>query len=324
MQTNRKVGDWNVSAMGLGCWAIGGPFWQDNEPKGWGEVDDRESKRAIQAGIAAGINFFDTADVYGAGHSERVLASALQGKREKVVIASKFGLTFDEQSKQITGENAEPAYIEAAVEASLKRLDTEWIDLLWFHLNGYPAENAAAVADTLETLVAKGKIRKYGWSTDFPENAEVFSRYPNCAGFEFEYNVLKQSDMMPFCDDKKLAAVVRGPLAMGLLSGKYGKDSKISNTDVRSENPEWLSYFRDGKPVADWLAKFEAIREVLTENGRTPTQGALGWLWAASPLTIPIPGFRNVKQVEELAGALQFGALEPKQMDEINQLLDRH
>ena len=170
-----------VSAMGLGCWAIGGPFWRGDTPVGWGEVDDDESIRAIHRALDLGVTFFDTADVYGAGHSERVLARALKGVRESVVIATKFGNVFDEATKQITGSDASPAYIKRACEASLRRLETDYIDLYQFHLNGYEAGKGAKVRDTLEALVAEGKIRAYGWSTDFPDRARVFAEGDHCA-----------------------------------------------------------------------------------------------------------------------------------------------
>ncbi|AJQ96309.1 aldo/keto reductase [Gynuella sunshinyii] len=321
MQMTRRMGDWDVSALGLGCWAIGGPFWAGTEPKGWGDVDDDESIRAIHAGLEAGINFFDTADVYGAGHSERLLGKAIAQHRSKIIIASKFGNTFDEPSRQMLGQNAEPAYIENAVEASLKRLNTDYIDLLWFHLNDYPAEQAYQVAEALESLVTKGKILKFGWSTDFPARAEVFAGFPNCIGYEFEFNVLTPSSMMSFCEQKQLAAVIRGPLAMGLLSGKYDDTSQISVKDVRSVNPDWMGYFRDGKPKPELLQKFDALRSILTSHNRTPVQGALAWLWKRSELTIPIPGFRSVQQVNELAGAMEAGPLTDDQMTAVDEIL---
>ena len=135
-----------VSALGFGCWAIGGPFWVGTQPLGWGEVSDEESIRAIQRSLELGVNFFDTADVYGAGHSERVLAKALslalKGERDRVVIATKFGNVFDETSKQITGSDASPAYIRAACEASLRRLETEYIDLYQLHTGDLDLEAA--------------------------------------------------------------------------------------------------------------------------------------------------------------------------------------
>ena len=114
------------------------------------------------------------------------------------------------------------------------------------------------------------------------------------------------------------------PLAMGLLTGKYTAETKPSADDVRGEkSPEWMKYFTEGKPNPEWLAKRDAIREILTSNERTVAQGALAWLWARSPQTIPIPGFRTVKQVEENTRAMDFGPLRPEQMREIAKLLER-
>ena len=113
-------------------------------------------------------------------------------------------------------------------------------------------------------------------------------------------------------------------LAMGLLSGKYTVNSKPSIDDVRGEkSPEWMKYFKDGKPSLEWMKKREAVQEILTSHGRTLSQGALAWLWARSEKTLPIPGFRTVAQVEENCGAMQFGALTVEQMNEIETLLNR-
>src|SRR5512136_272865 len=121
-----------VSALGMGCWAIGGPFWSGETPLGWGEVDDDESIRAIHAALDRGVNFFDTANVYGAGHSERVLGRAVAGRRSQVVIATKFNAVFDETTRQVTGSDTSPEGIRSACEASLRRLGTDYIDLLQF------------------------------------------------------------------------------------------------------------------------------------------------------------------------------------------------
>src|SRR4051812_3723959 len=155
-----------VSPIGFGCWAIGGPHWRNGDPIGWGEVDDDESVAAIRAAFDAGITFFDTADVYGCGHSERVLARALQGRRDDVLIATKFGFTYDEDRRESPGRDASPTYIRQACEASLRRLQTDVIDLYQFHLGDADLETAAAVRDTLEELVDDGRISAYGWSTD--------------------------------------------------------------------------------------------------------------------------------------------------------------
>lgn len=314
-----------VSALGMGCWAIGGPFWAGETPVGWGKVDDEESIRAVHRALELGVNFFDTADVYGAGHSERVLARALAGRRQEVVIATKFSNRFDENTKQITGSSAAPDYIRQACEASLRRLDTEYIDLYQFHWSDYPAEQAREVADTLETLVAAGKIRAYGWSTDSPERAGVFAERPNCVAIQHQINVLDDNPaLVAICEEFNLASINRGPLAMGLLTGKFSTGATLPIDDVRGRHsPEWMGYFKNGQANPLWLKKLEAVREILTSEGRTLAQGALAWLWARSQQTLPIPGFKSIAQVEENCAALHHGPLAAEQMREIDGLLGR-
>jgi aryl-alcohol dehydrogenase-like predicted oxidoreductase len=314
-----------VSAMGLGCWAIGGIFWRGKTPVGWGAVDDEESIRALQRGLELGVNFFDTADVYGAGHSERVLARAFAGKRDKVVIATKFSNQFDETTKQITGSSVEPNYIRQACEASLRRLNTDYIDLYQLHQGDCPTNKAGKIIETLEALVTEGKIRTYGWSTDDPERARVFAKGANCSAVQLQLNVLDDNaELIAVCEEFNLGALNRGPLAMGLLTGKYNATTEVSVDDVRgSRSPAWMKYFKEGKANPEWLAKLDSIREVLTSNGRTLAQGALAWLWGRSETTLPIPGFRTVAQVEENCGALHLGALNADQMQQIETILER-
>jgi aryl-alcohol dehydrogenase-like predicted oxidoreductase len=312
-----------VSALGMGCWAIGGPFWDGETPLGWGQVDDAESIRAIHAALDQGVSFFDTANVYGAGHSERVLGRALARRRQQVVIATKFSTLFDETTRQVTGSDTSPPGIRRACEASLRRLNTDYIDLYLFHDNGFPAEEAVTVRETLEALLQEGKIRAYGWSTDFSDRAEIFAQGPGCTAIELQLNVLDDNpDVISVCERRNLAAINRGPLAMGLLTGKYSAETKASADDVRGEkSPEWMKYFAGGRPSPEWLARRDAIRDILTSDGRTVAQGALAWLWARSPQTIPIPGFRTVGQVQENTGAMEYGPLGPEQMQEIAGLL---
>jgi len=328
MTFKRKLGrsGIEVSALGMGCWAIGGPFWEKGTPHGWGEVNDEESLHAIQRALDLGVNFFDTANVYGAGHSERILGKAFAGKRQDVVIATKFNALFKEATREVTGSSCAPADIRSACEDSLRRLDTDYIDLYQFHDNGYPADKAEPVRETLEELVKEGKIRGYGWSTDFPDRAEVFAQGEHCATIQLELNVLDDNpNVIAICEKYDLAAINRGPLAMGLLTGKYTASTQPSADDVRGEkSPEWMKYFKDGKPSPEYLKKIEAVREILTSDGRTLPQGALAWLWGRSEQTLPIPGFRTVKQVEENCGAMEFGPLNKDQMQEINSLLGRN
>lgn len=315
-----------ISALGMGCWAIGGPFFEKGTPLGWGEVDDEESMRAIRCALELGINFFDTANVYGAGHSERVLGKTLAGRRNEVVIATKFNALFDEAAREVTGSSCAPADIRKACEDSLRRLNTDYIDLYQFHNGGYPADQAVPVRDTLEELVKEGKIRAYGWSTDLADRAEVFAQGPNCTSIQLQLNVLDDNpEVIAVCEKHDLAAINRGPLAMGLLTGKYSSSTQPSTDDVRGEkSPGWMKYFKDGKPSPEWLGKMEAVREILNSDGRTLAQGALAWLWARSEKTIPIPGFRTVQQVEENCGALRSGPLAKDQMAEIETILERN
>jgi aryl-alcohol dehydrogenase-like predicted oxidoreductase len=325
-ETTRPLGRSSiaVSAMGFGCWAIGGPAWLDGKPIGWGEVDDAESIRAIHRALDLGVTFFDTAPVYGAGHSERVLGRALAG-RGGIVVATKFGLHIDEAGRRMTGIMSEPdpAQIRAECEASLRRLNREAIDLFLCHPSELGIEHAHAVRDVLETLVADGLIRAHGWSTDDPDGAAIWAAAPHCAAVEHELNLVSDApEMLGLCDREELASVNRSPLAMGLLTGKFRNDSRLSGDDVRGDEPAWMKWFAGGQPKPEFLARVESVREVLTSGGRTPAQGALAWIWARSGRTIPIPGFRTVAQVEENAGALRFGPLTAMQMAEIAALLD--
>ncbi len=314
-----------VSAVGLGCWAIGGPFYRGETPVGWGIVDDTESIRAVQRALDLGVTFIDTSNVYGAGHSERVLAKALAGMRSQVVLATKFGNLFNEDTRQVTGADASPASIRRQCEDSLRRLGTDFIDLYQFHLGGYDLDQAVEVREALEGLVKDGLIRWYGWSTDDVQRAHFFAEGAHCTAVQHQINVLTDApEMLDFCRQANLASVDRGPLAMGLLTGKFKPETTLGIDDVRgAKSPDWMAFFKNGRPNPEWYQKVEAIREILTSGGRTMAQGALAWLWARSPLTVPIPGFRTVAQVEDNAGAMRFGPLAPEQMKEIDALMGR-
>lgn len=306
-----------VSAVGLGCWAIGG--------SGWVDVHDDESIRGIQRAFELGVTLYDTANGYGEGRSERVLGQALAGKRQQVVIATKFTYDFDEETGEYFGERIKPDEIRSQCEASLRRLQTDYIDLYQFHWNELPAEEAGEVRDTLDALVQEGKIRAYGWSTDFLDRAQFFAERPDCTAIQLEMNVIDDNPAMTaFIEEANLAGLNRGPLAMGLLTGKYTASSQMHKDDVRGEDaPDWMKYFKDGKPNPEWLNKVDAIRQILTSDGRTLAQGALAWLLTRSPQMLPIPGFRTVAQVEENCKTLQLPLLKQTQMDEIDTLLER-
>jgi aryl-alcohol dehydrogenase-like predicted oxidoreductase len=307
----------DVSALGVGTWAIGGPVTNEfGAPVGWGEVNDAESVRAIRHALDLGITFFDTANVYGTGHSETLLGQALDERRSDVVIATKFGRVFEEGSRQVTGNDASPAVIRQSCEDSLRRLNTDYIDLYQFHLGDYDPARAVEVRATLEDLVREGKILWYGWSTDDPARARVFAEGPRCTAVQFRLNIFERNEaMLALCREHDLAAVIRGPLAMGLLTGKFTPESALPDNDVRSA---WD--FKNGDQ-ARWLERLAALQEVLTRYGHTLAQAALGWLWAYADATVPIPGFKTASQVEENVGAMDFGPLGPDQMREIEALL---
>ncbi|MPZ85793.1 MAG: aldo/keto reductase [Actinophytocola sp.] len=317
MTNRRKLGDIEVSALGFGCWAIGGPFSDaQGQPLGWGEVDDDESVRAVRRALDLGVTFFDTADVYGTGRSEEVLGRALAGRRDEVVIASKWGNTFDRGTTTLTGEDASPAYVRQALEGTLKRLGTDRLDLYQLHI-GPSIEDAETLGEVCEELVAEGLLRGYGWSTDDPERAEAFAAGPHCVAVQHELSVLHDApELLAVCDRHDLASINRSPLAMGLL-GRRTASSPAAGADIRTKAPDWLRFFRDGVPTPEWQTRVAAVREILTSDGRTLAQGALCWLWARSDRTIPIPGFRNVAQAEENAGALEHGPLRAEQLAEI-------
>lgn len=320
----RKLGrsEIEVSAIGLGTNAIGGPVWdasvRKDLPAGYGEVDQAEAVRAIRHAVDLGITFFDTADEYGCGQSERLLGEALDGRRHQVVIATKFGYTYDEAARRITGTGASPAYIRQACEASLRRLRTGTIDLYQFHLRDYPLERAGEVLQTLEDLVREGKIRYYGWSTDDPERARTFAQGDHCTAVQHRLNILIDNPaILAVCDQHDLASINRIPLLMGLLSGKFTASTRLPEVDIRSEYFKHQVFFDD-------LKRLEAMRATLTERGHTLPQAALAWILARHARTIPIPGFRSVKQVEENARTLELGPLSQEQMERIEEILERH
>ena len=319
----RELGEASVGALGAGCWAIGGPWQFDGRPAGWGKVDDDESVHAIRTALDLGITLFDTADVYGCGHSERVLGRALAGRRDEATIATKFGLQFDEATRTGAGADASPDYVRRACEASLRRLGTDRIDLYQLHAGAEDRAAASRVVEVLEALVAEGKIRSYGTADESIEIVEAFAEGPHCVAVQQQLNVFGGNDAaIAACEEHGLAALARSPLAMGLLSGKYRPGGPMpADDDVRRDTPYW-DYF-DDEAFATWSARVDAIRTALTSDGRTLVQGALAWIWARSPVAIPIPGFRTAAQIEENAGAMAAGPLPSDAMAFVDAALTR-
>jgi aryl-alcohol dehydrogenase-like predicted oxidoreductase len=270
------------------------------------------------------VNFIDTADAYGIGQSERLVGKAIAGKRDHVVISTKFGYFGNESTRTLHGFNVNPDYIERACDASLKRLSTDYIDLYLLHVWEVSISAVKCVCETLDKLLERGKIRSYGWSTDLVDGAKIFAERRNCSAIQHNLNVFNDApELIHLCEDRNLASINRSPLAMGLLTGKFTASSTLSKDDVRGAGFEWVQYFKDRKPEPEFLKKLDAVKEILTSNGRTLTQGALAWIWGRSENTIPIPGFKTVKQVEENVKAMEYGPLTKSQMEEIDDILDR-
>jgi aryl-alcohol dehydrogenase-like predicted oxidoreductase len=319
----RRLGRSNleVSAMGLGCWAMGGPWTYDGQAAGWGGVDDAESIRAIHYALDEGINFFDTAANYGCGHSEQILGKAVSGHRDQVILATKFGYVIDEESRIVTRNDEDVAgRIRQECEGSLRRLNTDYIDLYQFHKDDYPAEKAAEVRDELETLVGEGKIRWYGWSTINPEGAQVFTQGQHCTAIQHWMNMgTDMPELLAVCDQCDQASIIRSPLGSGNMTGKINGDTIFPKDDWRSTwdlQSEWSTQRRQ---------RIEQVRKSFAEAGETRTQAqiALAWIWTRSQRTIPIPGFKTVAQVQENIQAMEYGLLSSEQMKKIDEIFER-
>jgi aryl-alcohol dehydrogenase-like predicted oxidoreductase len=285
-------------------------------------VDDDESIRAIHTALDLGINFIDTANNYGAGHSEIVIGKALKGRRDQVVLATKFGSVFDKTQKIHYDKGDDfiitTEFIRSACEESLRRLQTDYIDLYQFHWGTYDESRSLDVRGTLEELVTEGKIRYFGWSTDHPHLAAIFAESENCTAIQHRVNVFSPADeMLILCEKHNLASINKSPLNSALLTGKFHENYEFDEDDGRKA-VDWKS-----EALQKRLAQVEALREILGSDGRTMAQGALAWIWAHSEVTIPIPGFKTVKQVTENTRAMDFGPLSAEQMGQIDEILER-
>jgi len=302
-----------VSALGLGTARVGGLGFSRKGDRETTLVPEavEESMRAIRTAVDHGVTFFDTADLYGAGRAERLLGEALRGVRRKVVISTKFGELFDEETGDEPNAEVTPEYVRQACERSLRRLGTEVIDLYIFHRNDFPVERAAGIRDALEELASEGKIRFYGWSTDDVARARVFAEGEHCTAIEHRLNVFDDArEMLAFCEEQDLASINRVPLLTGILTGRWKRGDSLPRVDRRSD------WFRD-EEFLRILDRAESLRPILTRQGRTYVQGAIAWIWARSPRTVPIPGFRTVAQVEDLVGAMAHGPMSREDFDAV-------
>lgn len=294
-----------VSALGLGTARVGGLGFSrlgDRETNTPSEAVE-ESIRGLRRAVDLGVTLIDTADIYGAGRAERLVGEAIRGIRCKVVIATKFGERFDERTGEAVDLPLTPEYVREACDASLQRLGVDVIDVYLFHLRDYPLDRAAGIRDALESLVARGKIRTYGWSTDDVDRVRLFAQGRHGAVVEHRMNLFDDaSEMITLCDELDLGELIRVPLLMGVLSGRWHRGDSLPQSDRRSDG------FRDERFLR-MLDRAEALRPLLTQDGRTYVQGALGWIWTRSARAVPVPGFRAMAQAEELALTMRCGPL---------------
>jgi len=317
-----------VSALGMGCWAIGGPWTWDQPgqtpyPVGWGNTDDAESIRALHTARDMGINFFDTAANYGAGHSEVLLGRAFKGKRDQLVIATKFGHIVNEEKKTVySAPDQIIKNVRSDVENSLRRLQTDFIDIYQLHEGAYDPNLALELQTVLEELVSAGKIRWYGWSTDRVDSARRFASSPtstHCTSIQFQLNAIFDNvPMRQVCEVFNLAGINKDPLNKGFLTGKFNTNTTFPDNDVRSGTD-----FSDPE-ILNRLKIVDEIRDILTSKGRTMAQGALAYIWALDKRMVPIPGFKSVQQVKDNAGALEFGPLTEEQVKEIHEIVGKY
>ena len=315
---------WNgrtLPRIGVGTWAAGGAVYSGDSRTIYGEVDDARSEAALRMAYEMGCRVFDTAPGYGAGNAELILGRALSGKTDAFIV-TKVGYFGYPTTRQSAPEDASPSAIRTTVDGSLKRLQRDRLDIVLLHLNAYPIERAGEVFDTLAALRDVGKIAGFGWSTDHPERLAAFAGREGFVAVENDYNVFTPArELMAIAEREGLVSLSRLPLAMGLLTGKYKPGQRLRSDDVKGGDADWLTFFRNGVPSPDYLARLDAIRALLRTDGRTLAQGALGWILAASPIALPIPGFTTPEQIADNLGALEKGPLPAAVMAEIATVL---
>jgi aryl-alcohol dehydrogenase-like predicted oxidoreductase len=289
-----------VSPLGLGTARMAGLGWRHGAAPSVSVEARRDAVRQIQEAVDLGVTLFDTADNYGDGESERILGEALRG-RPGVIVVTKFG-------EDPIPDQDDPWALDAEVvghrcEASLRRLGAECIDVYLLHRRDYPLERAPEMVGILEDLVRAGSIRAYGWSTDDAERARVFAEGEHCTAIEHRLNVVHDAPaMLELCREHDLASLNRVPLLMGVLTGRWSEETRLDRDDRRAA---WF----EQEGFRDLLARAHEVGPHLRADGRSTAQGALAWIWARSPLAVPLPGFRDAAQLRDLVAARRFGPL---------------
>lgn len=314
----RRLGKSNieVSAMGMGCWAIGGPFKsEDGRLLAYGNVNDEESIETIKKALEIGVNFFDTAEAYGHGHSEEILGHALKGNRDDVVIATKFRSVYDPKTQPNIDKAILLEKLRDSVDKSLKRLQTDYIDIYQLHNARQDPTSALLIKDCLEELVDDEKIHYYGWSTDDPYRAEQFVKGKHCTAIQYVLTLTRiNTQIAKMCEENDLVGIIRSPFASGTLTGKYTKDTKRSSDHMLSEVD-----FNTERYIKTFHL-LDQLKELLADHGRTIVQGILGYIWAKDDRAIPIPGAKTVDQLTENAKSLELGPISHQLMHEIDSI----
>ena len=318
---HRELGrtGWRISPISYGAWAIGGDAW--------GETDDAESMRSLHRAIDLGVNFIDTADVYGDGHSERLIGQLRRERTgEEIIVATKAGRRLKPHvASGFTREN-----LGAFVERSLKNLDTEAIDLLQLHCPPPDVYDMPEVFGALDDLVQAGKLRFYGVSVERVEEALRAARYPNVQSVQIIFNMFRlkpAEELFPVVREKRIGILARVPLASGLLSGKLQRDSSFAPTDHRNYNRHGES-FDVGETFSgvDYETGLQAVEELrpLVPEGASMAQLALRWILMFPEVSAAIPGARNVLQTEDNVRAAELPALSGEAMATVRAVYDRY
>ena len=310
----RQLGytDLQLTTVGLGTWAMGGP-WQF----GWGPQDDNEAIAAILEAIERGINWLDTAPVYGLGHSEELVGKALKQTSEKPLIATKCGLLWNDRREKVSCLKSQS--IRQECHASLKRLGVEVIDLYQIHWPE-PAEDVEQAWEEMAKLAEEGKVRYTGVSNFNVEQIEHIQKIAPVASLQPPYNMLHrevEDELLGCCAENKIGVVVYSPMCRGLLTGKFSQErlAGLPLDDHRRRNPD----FHDPQFTAT-LQLVDQLRPIAERNGKTLAQLAISWVLRRSEVTAAIVGARRPDQIAETSAASDWD-LSDKDIEGIEQLL---
>ena len=314
----RELGrtDWKVSAVSFGSWAIGGT---------WGPVNETESLAALNRAVDLGVNFFDTADVYGDGISERLLAKLRKQTSERIYIATKAGRRLDPH----TSEGYNRQNLTAFVERSLKNLEMDALDLLQLHCPPTEVFYNPEVFGILDDFVKAGKIRYYGVSVEKVEEALKAIEYPEVQSVQIIFNLFRHRPSELFFDQarkRKVGILARVPLASGLLTGKMKPDSSFSADDHRAFNRNGESFDR-GETFSgvDYQTGLDAVEELkdICPPGMSMVQFALRWILMFDAVTCAIPGAKRPSQADENFSAADLPPLSDEVMAEVRSIYER-